>query len=220
MTIIEKTGIVKHMDFFDLIQQRRSCHHFTPGKKLPREDLLKIVECAGLSPSGYNAQPWEFLIVEGEENLQALSEIAFDQSHIKDASAAILVLADVEIGRNVEEILQDWLRLGYCTEEELPAYRNSIAKKRSPEQREKMALRNATLAAMTLIFAAENLGYGTCPMMGLSPHKLEQHFQIPSDRKLALLVLIGFPEREKELPRLPRKPIDKLIHWNKFNGTN
>lgn len=203
------------MNFKQLIEKRRACHNFLPDQKIPRQDLIEIIRQASLAPSGYNAQPWEFIIIE--KNIQKIAKLAFDQPHIKNAAAIIIVLGDTKIGRNVDQILTDWLSHGYCTEEEIPAYKNSIAKNRNSQTLEKMALRNAMLAAMTLIYAAEDLGYDTCPLMGFSQHELEKELKIEPDRIIALMIAIGKNDHKKELPRLPRKKTTELIHWETFS---
>jgi len=205
------------MDFLELINKRRACHNFVPNKTISDDDLTELIQQTSLTPSGYNAQPWEFIIIKEKENLEKVSEIAFKQDHVKDASSIIVVLADREVGRNVDQLLADWLRLGYCTEEEMPAYRNSIAKNRQPHKKEKMALRNAMLASMTLIYAAENMGYATCPIMGFSQKDLITHLNIPEDRPIALMIAIGYQDKSKtENERLPRKNPADMIHWESF----
>lgn len=204
------------MEFSELIQKRRACHTFIPGKTIPKADLIKIIEETSLTPSGYNAQPWEFIIIQKPENIQKVAEIAYSQKHLHNASTIIIVLGDMEIGRNVDKILKDWIKYGYCTEAEIPAYKNSIAKNRAPEKKEMMAMRNAMLAAMTLIYSAENMGYSTCPIMGFSHKDLEKELEIPLDRTVALMIALGYGDKLKEKTRLPRKGTEEMIHWEKF----
>lgn len=206
------------MEFSELIKKRRACHNFLPNSKIKKQDILKIVEETNLTPSGYNAQPWEFIIIQKKENIKQLQEIAFDQPHLKNAAAIIIILGDSKIGRNVDQLLADWLQYGYCTKEEIPVYKNSIAKNRKPERLKKMALRNAMLAAMTLIYSAENLGYDTCPIMGFSQKDLEEHLKIPEDRVIALMVAIGKNDHSKENPRLPRKSPESVIHFERYTN--
>ena len=52
------------MDFLDIMNQRKSCRAYDPAKQVSREDLLKIVEAGRLTPSGCNAQPWKFIVVD------------------------------------------------------------------------------------------------------------------------------------------------------------
>ncbi len=205
------------MDFFDLIRKRRACHHFLPGVQIPKEDIQKMIEAASLAPSGYNAQPWEFVVIQDSARLSRLQEIAYGQTHLSDASAAIVVLGDLNIGRNVDHLLEDWLTHGYCTEEEIPAYRNSIAKNRSEEKRKDMALRNAMMASMTLLYAAEELGYASCPMMGFNQPQMREFLELPDDRMVALLIAVGKEKPGEENPRLPRKSYEQLVHFEKWN---
>jgi putative NAD(P)H nitroreductase len=204
------------MDFFDLAKNRRACHTFVSGKNIPKEDIVTMIEQTALTPSGYNAQPWEFIAIQDEENLKEIQKIAFNQSHVKKAKAVIIVLGDLYIGRHVDALLEDWLKFGYCTKEDVPVYRNSIAKKRSPEKLKDMALRNAMLASMNLIWSAENLGYQTCPMMGFSQHELTTFLNIPEDRVIALMIAIGHGDPKQEKKQLPRKKVEDMLHWEKF----
>lgn len=206
------------MEFADLVKKRRSCDHFIAGEEISDELIEKIVGTAALSPSGYNCQPWEFVVIRDRQRLKALQKIAFDQEKVGDAAAVIVVLADTFIGRNVETLLADWLKFGYCNLEEIPAYRNSIAKNRSFDKRKIMALRSTMMAAMTLIYAAENEGLATCPMMGFSQHQLVDFLEVPEDYVMALMVAIGYPDQDKMKPRLPRKSPDQIIHWEKFGS--
>lgn len=206
------------MDFSQLIRKRRACHHFQANRSIPKEVLEAIVEETALTPSGYNAQPWEFVILQDPERLKKLKEIAFDQKHLEHASAVVVVLADTHIGRNVERLLDDWIKYGYMLEEERPAYHNSIAKNRSFEKRKQMALRSTMMACMTLLLSAENQGLASCPMMGFSQWQLEEFLGLPDDRVIALMVALGYEEEGKALPRLPRKSPDELIHWETFTN--
>ncbi len=204
------------MNFSELIHQRRACHHFQKGVQIPDEDISKMIEMTSLTPSGYNAQPWEFVVVRDRENLQKLHEIAFEQPHVQDASAVIIVLGDMNIGRRTEELVNMWIDHGYVPEERRQALSNSIGKNRSPEKRREMALRNAMLASMTLIYAAEDLGYATCPMMGFSQWQLEEFLEVPEDRLVALMIAVGKADDSEPLKRLPRKEVGEMIHWEKF----
>lgn len=206
------------MNFIDLIHKRRACHHFQKGVEIPDEDFKKMVEETSLTPSGYNAQPWEFVIVREAKNIEKIHEIAFEQPHVKDASALVVVLGDMEIGRNVKQTVKDWTELGYLKPEDEQAFRNSMAKNRKPEKKREMAIRNAMMAAMSFIYSTENMGYATCPMMGFSQWQLEEFLEIPEDRCIALLIAVGKAEEEKQNPRLPRKTAEEMMHWEKWNN--
>ena len=54
---------MEYYDFLDLVKNRRSIRRFKPDP-VPDEYIEKIIEAARWAPSGYNSQPWEFLVVK------------------------------------------------------------------------------------------------------------------------------------------------------------
>lgn len=204
------------MDFFELAKKRRAAHHFLSDKEVTNTEVEKIMEAVRLTPSGYNAQPWEFIVVRSPETKKAIHEFAFGQQQVLDASALIIVLGDKEIGRHAERIINEWVENGYCTEEEIQTYINSMKKERSDEKRKNMALRNSALAAMTFMYAAEAQGLATCPMMGFSQIKLKELLEVPKDRVITMMIALGHADHNQERKRLPRKEIKEMLYWEKF----
>ena len=51
------------MTFQEMLKKRESCRAFA-DRPVSKEDLMKLVEAGRLSPSGCNAQPWKFIIVD------------------------------------------------------------------------------------------------------------------------------------------------------------
>ncbi len=52
--------------FLELVKQRRSVRSFKTDP-IPDEEVDKVIEAARFAPSGFNLQPWEFVIVKDEE---------------------------------------------------------------------------------------------------------------------------------------------------------
>lgn len=52
--------------FLELVRQRRSIRSFKEDP-IPNEQVDKIIEAARFAPSGFNLQPWEFVIVRDGE---------------------------------------------------------------------------------------------------------------------------------------------------------
>jgi nitroreductase len=78
------------MDLFSVIKKRRSCRQFD-RKPVRKPDLEKIVDAARLAPSGYNIQPWHFIVVTDPDSIQRISKA---DEWIADAGAVILVVMD------------------------------------------------------------------------------------------------------------------------------
>jgi len=59
----------------ELIRERRSVRKFKP-QKVPIQEIEKLLEAARWAPSGGNSQPWRFVIVTGEETIEALKMVS------------------------------------------------------------------------------------------------------------------------------------------------
>jgi nitroreductase len=75
----------------DVLLERRATGHFTP-KPIPRDYLDAILALATQAPSGYNLQPWRFIVVHDEENRRRLQKVAFNQPKVTEAPVVIICL--------------------------------------------------------------------------------------------------------------------------------
>ena len=74
----------------ELIKKRRSIRVFT-GKKIPEEDIKKIIEAGIWAPSGCNNQELRFLILEDMEEIKKF------KPHLQGVSHFILIFADMSL---------------------------------------------------------------------------------------------------------------------------
>src|ERR1700745_2949064 len=70
------------------IQERRATPSFD-GAPIPAEDLRQILEAGLHAPSGYNMQPWRFVVVQSPEQKKRLRAASFNQGKVEEASAVI-----------------------------------------------------------------------------------------------------------------------------------
>ena len=71
------------MNVLKLARTRKTVRKFSKEKP-PREDILMALEAAREAPSGMNAQPWMFLVVESEDvksSIRKLCERAEKKFH-------------------------------------------------------------------------------------------------------------------------------------------
>jgi len=78
------------MDALEAIRKRRSVREYT-GDPIPREDLVKIVDAGRWAPSGYNRQPWDFIVVTERATIDQLKVVA---QWMAKAGAVIAVALD------------------------------------------------------------------------------------------------------------------------------
>ncbi|WP_313118843.1 malonic semialdehyde reductase [Pantoea septica] len=74
----------------------------------------------------------------------------------------------------------------------------------SPELVKETAFRNSSLQAGYLILAARALGLDAGPMSGFDPSKVNEAFFAGSSWQVNMLINLGYGDREKLHPRLPR----------------
>ena len=71
----------------DIIKERRSVRSFN-GRKIPKEDILSIIEAGSWAPTGCNNQELRFYILDKEDEI---NEIVQFKSFFKGVSTIILI---------------------------------------------------------------------------------------------------------------------------------
>ena len=104
------------MNALEAIRKRRSIRKYT-GDPVPRADLETIVDAGRLAASGYNRQPWDFVVVTTPETI---AEFQIAGSWIGKAGAVIAVVVDTssefwhqDASAAVENMLIAATALGY-----------------------------------------------------------------------------------------------------------
>ncbi|RAV20387.1 nitroreductase family protein [Paenibacillus contaminans] len=204
------------MELNQLLEQRISVNNFDPAGQISREQLESIIQAATSAPSAYNLQHWHFLAVTDKDRKLALKQAAYNQQKIEDAAAAVVVLGDLKAFEKAGLIADDLSAKGYLPE----AYKDNLintlhnAYSNESTQREE-AIRAASFAAMTLMLAAKNDGFGTCPMTGFDPQAVRETFNIPAHLFPVLIVTIG-QELEETRPQKFRQSVEQVTTFNGF----
>jgi len=74
----------------EILKTRRSVRKFT-DRKIEKEILEDIIDCARLAPSANNVQPWEFVVVTDPEIKKKTSDATDHGRFIEEAPACIAV---------------------------------------------------------------------------------------------------------------------------------
>ncbi|MFC6834906.1 nitroreductase family protein [Halomarina ordinaria] len=209
--------------FEEVVRDRRSVHDYSddPVDDATLDDLFDLVR---YSPSGFNLQPWEFLVLRDDENRQALQECAGGQEHVTDAPAAIVVLGNTDPAAHADRVFDDWLDKGYIPDEET---RDGLVehvegfRDRSAEENRVWTTRSTALAAMTLMHAARSLGLSTCPMEGFDADAVRNTFDVDDGYEPVMLLTLGYPAEgaaDRENDRKFRRPVDEFVHHESFDA--
>ena len=68
---------MEYEGFFELVKRRRTSWEFKPDP-IPDDIIEKIIDAARYSPSGFNSQPWEFVVIKEQELRYKIIDIFAD----------------------------------------------------------------------------------------------------------------------------------------------
>ena len=202
----------------EALKTRRSVHNFDPEKEIGEETLREIFELVRITPSGYNLQPVEFLVVKDKQLQEKLKAVSYNQQHVYDASAVAIVLSRKDPENWCEKTFADWVEKGYFNEEIAKTVIGSVKSWPNYWGKDGMkawAHKHAGLYAMALMVAAMQYGVQTEPMEGFDGQKVRELFGIPEHFEIPMFVCLGYQNKE-QLPRLNRKKFEELVHVNKL----
>ncbi len=174
------------------IAQRRATPSFD-GSPIPGEDMKKILDAGLQAPSGYNMQPWRFIVVRSAEQKRRLRAASFNQAKVEEASAVIVACGDADGWRSGD--LEEMLRLG--REGGMPENYAEQAKVNIPNylsNHPNFAMwlnRHVMIAFTTMMLMAEVLGYDTAPMEGFEQEKVREILKLPLSYHVVALLGIG-----------------------------
>lgn len=165
-------------------------------------DLEKIIRAGLEAPSGYNLQPWRFVVVREGAQKKRLREAAFGQPKVEEASAVVVACGDPHGWKNGD--LAEMLRLaaenGYGQPQEQEGVRQRVTSflgstPGSPggvaPSFDVWVNRHVMIALTTMMWMAEVLGYDTAPMEGFDEAKVKALLHIPQQVRVVALLAIG-----------------------------
>jgi len=195
--------------FLAEMQRRRSVRAFS-SRPVPRELIERAVLTAGTAPSGAHQQPWTFVVVsepelksairaaaEEEERrnyagrmpqewLDALAPLGTDfvKSHLTDAPWVVVIF------RQLHGVQPDGSRRAlYYT------------------------IESCSLAAGFFIAALHHMGLATLTHTPSPMGFLSQLLGRPPNEKPFLVLPVGYPAEEAEVPDLERRTLEEISVW-------
>jgi nitroreductase len=175
------------------IAGRRATPSFD-GRPIPAGDLRKILEAGLAAPSGYNLQPWRFIVVQSPEQKKRLRAASYNQAKVEEASAVVVACGDSDgWRRDLDDMLQQGREAGmpesYAEQAKVsvPNYLSSF----SDEKMNTWLNKHVMLAYSFMLLTAESLGYDTAPMEGFEEEKVRETLRLPLSYRVVALLAIG-----------------------------
>ena len=200
------------MQVKEAIQQRRSIKHFDTSHVMTEKEIHELLSNAILSPTAFNIQNWRFVVVTDKALRQKIRSVSWGQAQVEEASLLIVLVADLmawnkEPGRywkDAPKPVQDYL---------VPAISQYYAGK--PEVQRDEAMRSCGMAATTLMLAAKEMGYDTCPMDGFDFAAVSKLLNLPIDHIPSMFVVVG-KALKAAAPRGGQLAMDEVVVYNQF----
>jgi len=202
----------------NIFTERRAVNFFDTKKDVPEELVRKIVGLAANTPSSFNLQPWNLIVLREYNEKMRLQKLAMNQPKVSEAPVTMIVLADREGWKEgnpfVEKLFQENIKAGTMKEKQRKWFNNVRTKLygQSNEAIQAFACKNTGFFAMALMLAAKSLGLDTHPMDGFDHDGVRDEFNIPDNYWIPLLLSIGYFDNEKDLPPPKwRKSYDEIV---------
>jgi nitroreductase len=183
------------------IKERRAAPSFE-DVPIHNADLEKIIRAGLEAPSGYNTQPWRFVVVRDPEQKKKLRAAAFGQPKTEEASAVIVACGDPMGWKDgdLEEMLRISAQHGFndpaaqeTTRKMVSGFLGGPAGKVAGIEPtfDLWANRQTMIAFTTMMWAAETMGYDTAPMEGFMEDQVKALLKIPERVRVVALLAIG-----------------------------
>jgi len=178
-------------NFLDLVNKRQSDRAYL-DKPVEKEKLERILEAGRLAPSACNAQPWKFIVVTDPAKrlliADACSSKALGMNHFSKQAPVQLVL--VEEKANFTSKFGGFVKQIHYPHLDLG------------------------IAASHICLAAADEGIGSCMMGWLNEKKIRNILNIPGDKKVVLVILLGYSSQS--LREKKRKSISDVTAWENY----
>lgn len=202
----KKEMLERSKSFLSEISTRRTVREFST-KTFPIEIIENCIKSAGTAPSGANKQPWSFTIVEN-----------------KKVKAKIRIAAEKEEKefyghRATKEWLEDLNQFGTNWQKpflEIAPYliivfRQIYDVNESGSQRKNYYVNESVgIASGFLLAALHNAGLATLTHTPSPMNFLGKILDRPENEKAYLLIPVGYPSDNAEVPNIKKKPFSEI----------
>lgn len=109
-----------------VIHQRRSVRRFS-REPISEPLLYEALDAANWAPSGFNLQPWYFILVRDMNLRKLLSHVAMDQAQVSDAPVTVVFVANPDAWKaDYQKVLQLGEESGLMTKEKVAFYKSRV----------------------------------------------------------------------------------------------
>ncbi len=196
-------------DFYEDIDRRRTVREFS-DRPVPRDIIETALQAANTAPSGANLQPWHFVVVSGPEAKKKIREAAeveereFYEHRASDEWLAALAPLGTDEHKPFLETAPYLIAVFLQKYGELPDGRK--VKHYYPTE-------STGLATGMLITALHRAGLATLTHTPSPMKFLNEILGRPKSERPFLLLVVGYPADDAEVPDIKRKSLEEFTSW-------
>lgn len=180
--------------FANVVARRRATPAFRKDP-VPDDLLQQALELGTFAPSGYNLQPWRFVVVRDPEIKRRLRAAAYGQEKVEKAPVVIVACGDTAAWRehDLERALADGRATGSIPDDKTASgIRQSVNGFLGKTDLAVWVTRQTMIAFSFLMLAAESLGLDTAPMEGFDEAMTRSVLGIPDTARVVALLALGY----------------------------
>lgn len=197
-----------------LFEKRRSVNFFDSSKKIDDATLKEIINTAVLAPSAFNLQPWEIIAVKSKEAKEKLAALANNQVKIVEAPVTLIIIGNKNGSDATNPVWDEMLETMGGNQQAVDGAKSAAGflYGSTEERKLKFAESNAGLLAMSIMYAAQDVGVDSHPMSGMDFEGIAKEFELGNNKTVVMLIALGFYDASQQLyPRRPRRGYDEIV---------
>lgn len=195
-----------------IIHARASSSSYDASRTLSQAQIAELIELATQAPSAFNMQNWKFIAVHSLEAKARLQPLAYGQPKVLDAAVTFIVCGTLDEHLTMPAALAPTRDAGIIDQATYDGWVGAVNNMygANPVMQRDEAVRSASLAAMTLMLAAQDKGLVSCPMIGFDPTGVAEAFELAPTDVPVMLVTVGY-SGPSNWPKKPRKAVADVL---------
>jgi len=215
------------MELLKVIKERKSTRAFKPDL-IPKEKIEEILGWSIHAPSAINLQPWEFIVLTGDEKERLSRRLikAYKEKQIACSPGNVKPLAKTFAKRGAKTLelmnpffeemgvrSDQFINEGSCNFYGAPVAILLCLDDSFPKAR----MVDIGLALGYLVLVAHELGLGTCPIGLITAYEdeIKDLLNIPENKNVVIGVALGYPDGNTSINRFKsqRDHLEKFVRW-------
>lgn len=199
--------------FLEAMHFAHACKIFDENKKIPRDQLLEILEAGRLTPSSFGLEHTRMIVISNQELKEAITPLCWNQKQFPTCSEVVVLNSLVEDIIAPSAYIQNSMKERGLDERFMDRLKDFQAENfQERKDYESWSMKQAYLVASSMVNCAAFMGIDSCCIEGFQREELEKFLQINTQKeRIALVLTFGY--RVKDQKTKYRLSLENLIEF-------